>query len=77
MFALGAIAAELFTLRPLFPGSSEQDELYKARRLPAAAATLRRAPRLRHAGTCHATWWCAESVAAVGGGGYAACRYAA
>jgi hypothetical protein len=23
------IAAELFTLRPLFPGSSEQDEIYK------------------------------------------------
>mmetsp|Transcript_31217 Transcript_31217/g.101806 ORF Transcript_31217/g.101806 Transcript_31217/m.101806 type:complete len:518 (-) Transcript_31217:28-1581(-) len=29
MFALGAIAAELFTLRPLFPGTSEQDEIYK------------------------------------------------
>lgn len=29
IFALGAIAAELYTLRPLFPGSSEQDELYK------------------------------------------------
>lgn len=29
MFAVGAIAAELFTLRPLFPGTSEQDELYK------------------------------------------------
>jgi len=28
-FALGAIAAELFTLRPLFPGTSEQDEIYK------------------------------------------------
>ena len=29
VFAIGVIAAELFTLRPLFPGSSEQDELYK------------------------------------------------
>jgi len=29
IFAVGAIAAELFTLRPLFPGTSEQDELYK------------------------------------------------
>lgn len=33
MFALGGIAAELFTLRPLFPGSSEQDELYRVRLL--------------------------------------------
>lgn len=29
MWAMGAIMAELFTLRPLFPGSSEVDELYK------------------------------------------------
>ena len=29
IFAVGVIAAELFTLRPLFPGSSEQDEIYK------------------------------------------------
>ena len=29
MFAIGVIAAELFSLRPLFPGSSEQDEIYK------------------------------------------------
>jgi hypothetical protein len=29
IFAIGVIAAELFTLRPLFPGSSEQDEIYK------------------------------------------------
>ncbi|CAA0820443.1 Protein kinase superfamily protein [Striga hermonthica] len=29
MWAMGAIMAELFTLRPLFPGSSEADELYK------------------------------------------------
>jgi serine/threonine protein kinase len=29
MWAMGAIAAELFTLRPLFPGSSEMDELYR------------------------------------------------
>lgn len=29
MFALGAIAAEMYTLRPLFPGTSEQDTLYK------------------------------------------------
>lgn len=29
MWAMGAIIAELFTLRPLFPGSSEADELYK------------------------------------------------
>ena len=28
-FAIGVIAAELFTLRPLVPGSSEQDEIYK------------------------------------------------
>mmetsp|Transcript_33356 Transcript_33356/g.56179 ORF Transcript_33356/g.56179 Transcript_33356/m.56179 type:complete len:500 (-) Transcript_33356:1037-2536(-) len=29
IWACGAILAELFTLRPLFPGSSEADELYK------------------------------------------------
>jgi protein kinase len=29
IFAIGVIAAELITLRPLFPGSSEQDEIYK------------------------------------------------
>ncbi|CAL8464693.1 g4228 [Coccomyxa elongata] len=29
LFAVGAIIAELFTLRPLFPGASEADELYK------------------------------------------------
>jgi protein kinase len=29
MFALGAIMAECYTLRPLFPGSSEADELVK------------------------------------------------
>ncbi|XP_066375896.1 cyclin-dependent kinase F-4-like [Miscanthus floridulus] len=29
MWAMGAIIAELFSLRPLFPGSSEPDELYK------------------------------------------------
>ncbi|CAA7403887.1 unnamed protein product [Spirodela intermedia] len=29
MWAMGAIMAELFTLRPLFPGSSEVDEIYK------------------------------------------------
>lgn len=29
MWAVGAIMAELFTLRPLFPGASEADELYK------------------------------------------------
>ncbi|KAJ8754322.1 hypothetical protein K2173_002773 [Erythroxylum novogranatense] len=29
MWAMGAIMAELFTLRPLFPGSSESDEIYK------------------------------------------------
>uniref|UniRef100_A0A0D6QTT6 non-specific serine/threonine protein kinase n=1 Tax=Araucaria cunninghamii TaxID=56994 RepID=A0A0D6QTT6_ARACU len=29
MWAMGAIMAELFTLRPLFPGSSELDEIYK------------------------------------------------
>lgn len=27
LFALGAVAAELYTLRPLFPGSSETDQL--------------------------------------------------
>ncbi|GMH14401.1 hypothetical protein Nepgr_016242 [Nepenthes gracilis] len=29
MWAMGAIMAELFTLRPLFPGSSEADEVHK------------------------------------------------
>jgi len=29
LWACGAIMAELYTLRPLFPGSSESDELYK------------------------------------------------
>ncbi|KAJ3680700.1 hypothetical protein LUZ60_016978 [Juncus effusus] len=29
MWAMGAIMAELFTLRPLFPGTSELDEIYK------------------------------------------------
>lgn len=29
MFAVGGIMAELYTLRPLFPGSSEADEIYK------------------------------------------------
>lgn len=29
MFAMGAIMAELYSLRPLFPGTSEADELYK------------------------------------------------
>ena len=29
MWACGGIMAELYTLRPLFPGSSESDELYK------------------------------------------------
>jgi len=29
MWAMGAIMAELFTLRPLFPGYSEADEIYK------------------------------------------------
>ncbi|GMJ16032.1 hypothetical protein like AT4G19110 [Hibiscus trionum] len=29
MWAMGAIMAELFTLRPLFPGTSEADEIYK------------------------------------------------
>eukprot|EP00268_Persea_americana_P063251 TRINITY_DN818_c3_g1_i4.p1 TRINITY_DN818_c3_g1~~TRINITY_DN818_c3_g1_i4.p1 ORF type:complete len:443 (-),score=87.81 TRINITY_DN818_c3_g1_i4:792-2120(-) len=29
MWAMGAIMAELFTLRPLFPGSSQADEIYK------------------------------------------------
>ncbi|XP_020093819.1 cyclin-dependent kinase F-4 isoform X1 [Ananas comosus] len=29
MWAMGAIMAELFTLRPLFPGSNEVDEIYK------------------------------------------------
>eukprot|EP00238_Polyblepharides_amylifera_P004131 CAMPEP_0196593244 /NCGR_PEP_ID=MMETSP1081-20130531/75130_1 /TAXON_ID=36882 /ORGANISM="Pyramimonas amylifera, Strain CCMP720" /LENGTH=467 /DNA_ID=CAMNT_0041917175 /DNA_START=391 /DNA_END=1794 /DNA_ORIENTATION=+ len=29
MFAVGCIMAELYTLRPLFPGSSETDEIYK------------------------------------------------
>jgi protein kinase len=28
-WACGCILAELYTLRPLFPGSSEADELYK------------------------------------------------
>ena len=29
MWAMGTIMAELFTLLPLFPGSSEADEIYK------------------------------------------------
>lgn len=29
LWGMGAIMAELFTLRPLFPGSSETDEIYK------------------------------------------------
>ncbi|KAL5099851.1 hypothetical protein RYX36_004178 [Vicia faba] len=29
MWAMGAIMAELFSLRPLFPGASEADEIYK------------------------------------------------
>ncbi|XP_023552305.1 cyclin-dependent kinase F-4-like isoform X2 [Cucurbita pepo subsp. pepo] len=29
MWAMGAIMAELFTLRPLFPGASEPDQIYK------------------------------------------------
>ena len=29
MWALGCIMAEVYTLRPLFPGSSEIDELFK------------------------------------------------
>jgi len=29
MFACGCIMGELFTLRPLFPGASEPDQLYK------------------------------------------------
>jgi protein kinase len=29
MWAVGAIMAELFTLRPLFPGTSEPDEIFK------------------------------------------------
>ncbi|XP_060207770.1 cyclin-dependent kinase F-4-like isoform X2 [Lycium barbarum] len=29
MWAMGAMMAELFSLRPLFPGSSEADEIYK------------------------------------------------
>lgn len=28
-FACGCIMAELFTLRPLFPGASEADQIYK------------------------------------------------
>ncbi len=29
LFAMGAIMAELYMLRPLFPGTSEADEIYK------------------------------------------------
>lgn len=29
LFAMGAILAEMYTLRPLFPGTSEADEIYK------------------------------------------------
>lgn len=29
MWAVGCIMAELYTLRPLFPGSSEVDEIFK------------------------------------------------
>ncbi len=28
-WAMGTIMAELYTLRPLFPGTSEPDEIYK------------------------------------------------
>ena len=29
MWAIGAIMAELYTLRPLFPGTSESDEIFR------------------------------------------------
>jgi protein kinase len=29
MWAMGAIMAELYTLRPLFPGQSEMDQIFK------------------------------------------------
>lgn len=29
MWAVGSIMAELYTLRPLFPGTSEVDEIFK------------------------------------------------
>ena len=29
IFALGAIMAELYMLRPLYPGKSEMDQIYK------------------------------------------------
>lgn len=29
IFAMGCIMAELFTMRPLFPGQSEQDQMYQ------------------------------------------------
>jgi protein kinase len=29
MWAVGCIMAELYTLRPLFPGNSEVDEIFK------------------------------------------------
>ncbi len=45
MFALGAIIAELYTLRPLFPGSSEADEVVKMCRY-ANANTPATAPSL-------------------------------
>lgn len=32
LWAIGTIMAELYTLRPLFPGSSEVDEIFKVRR---------------------------------------------
>ena len=31
LWAVGTIMAELYTLRPLFPGSSEIDEIFKVR----------------------------------------------
>ena len=40
MFALGAIIAELYTLRPLFPGSSEADEVVKMCRSVAPVYSL-------------------------------------
>ena len=40
-FACGCIMAELFTLRPLFPGSSEADQIYKVSERSGGAAERR------------------------------------
>jgi serine/threonine protein kinase len=40
VWAVGCIMAELYTKRPLFPGSSEIDQIYKVCSVLGKAATL-------------------------------------